>query len=227
MGSEYTAVCLCLVRATPLAAQTAYASTVIRMPESPAEPRVVHVVCATVRPDAPPEAIAHALELARAMDGAPGARRVLCGADAGLVVAATWLDGRAALEPFAASPPHMAFVMRGLAPCIRGMWSAGVETDAGPPDAADALWVFAVRDAETLYEWQVRDLVQAVEALPGHAAAGPTFEERDRYRAGGVVALAAAEVGPFRAALAAARAAWGDLAELITEGFVLLEPARA
>lgn len=202
-------------------------STVVAMPESSAEPRVVHVVCATVRPDASREAVAKALELARAMDGAPGARRVLCGADAGLVIAATWLDGHAALEPFAASPAHMAFVMRGLAPCIRGMWSAGVETDAGPPDAADALWAFALRDAETLYEWQVRDLVQAVEALPGHAAAGPTFEERDRYRAGGVVALAADEVEPFRAALAAARVAWGDLAGLVTEGFVTFGPARA
>ncbi len=197
------------------------------MPESPTEPRVVHVVCATVRPDAPAEAVAHALELARAMDGAPGARRVFCGADAGLVVAATWLDGRAALEPFAASPPHMAFVMRGLAPCIKGMWSAGVETDAPPPEAVDALWVFAVRDSDSLYEWQIRDLVRAVDTLPGHAAAGPTFEERDHYRAGGVVALAAAEVEPFHAALAAARAAWGDISDLLTEGFVRLGPARA
>lgn len=194
------------------------------MTRPPTEPRVVHVVCAAVRPDAPAEAITQALELAHAMDRAPGARRVLCGADAGLIVAVTWLDGRAALEPFAASPPHMAFVMRGLAPCIRGMWSAGVETDAAPPDAVGALWVFALRDSETLYEWQVRDLVQAVATLPGHVAAGPTFEERDRYRAGGVVALTGAEVEPFRAALAAARETWGDIAELVVEGFVTLEP---
>ena len=195
--------------------------------ESVIEPRVVHVVCAMVKPDAPAEAVDHALDLARAMTGAPGTRRVLCGADAGLVVAATWLDGRAALEPFAASPPHMAFVMRGLAPCIRGMWSAGVETDAPPPEAAAALWVFGVRDSETLYEWQVRDLAEAVDALPGYAAAGPTFEERDRYRAGGVVALAADEVEPFRVALDAARATWGDVAALITDGFVMLDGSGA
>ena len=201
------------------------------MPEPPAEPaaepRVVHIVCATVKPDAPAEAVAHALDLARAMAGAPGARRVLCGADAGLVVAATWLDGRTALEPFAASPPHMAFVMRGLAPCIRGMWSAGVETDAPPPEVAAALWVFGVRDSETLYEWQVRDLAESVDSLPGHAAAGPTFEERDRYRAGGVVALTAGEIGPFRIALDAARATWGDIAALIIDGFVMLDGAKA
>jgi hypothetical protein len=185
------------------------------------------VVCATVRPDASPDAVAHALDLARAMDAAPGARRVLCGADGGTVVAATWLDGREALEPFAASPPHMAFVMRGLAPCIRGMWSAGVETDAPPPPSPAALWAFAVRDSETLYEWQVRDLVQAIEALPGRAAAGPTFEERDRYRAGGVVALAADEVGPFQATLVTARAAWGEVAGLLVEGFVRLSPDGA
>ena len=201
------------------------------MPEPPAEPaaepRVVHIVCATVKPDAPAEAVAHALDLARAMAGAPGARRVLCGADAGLVVAATLHDGRTALEPFAASPPHMAFVMRGLAPCIRGMWSAGVETDAPPPEVTAALWVFGVRDSDTLYEWQVRDLAEAVDALPGHAAAGPTFEERDRYRAGGVVALTAGEIGPFRIALDAARATWGDIAALIIDGFVMLDGAKA
>ncbi len=197
------------------------------MPEPTTEPRVVHVVCATVKPDAPADAVAYALELAHAMAQAPGARLVLCGADSGLVVAATWLDGRAALEPFAASPPHMAFVMRGLAPCIKGMWSAGVETDAPPPGDAAALWVFAVRDSETLYEWQVRDLAQAIDALPGHAAAGPTFEERDRYRAGGVIALTPDEIEPFRAALDAARPTWGDIAGLITEGFVRLDGGTA
>lgn len=197
------------------------------MPDLVVEPHVVHVVCATVKSDATAEAVAHALDLARAMAGAPGARRVLCGADAGLVIAATWLDGRAALEPFAASAPHMAFIMRGLAPCIRGMWSAGVETDAPPPEDAAALWVFGVRDSDMLYEWQVRDLAEAVDALPGHAAAGPTFEERDRYRAGGVVALAADEVEPFRVALDAARATWGDVAALITDGFVMLDSAGA
>lgn len=193
----------------------------------PAGPRVVHVVCATVRPDAPADAVEHALDLARAMDAAPGARRVLCGADGGVVVAATWLDGRAALEPFAASPPHMAFVMRGLAPCIRGMWSAGVETDAPPPEAPAALWAFAVRDAETLYEWQVRDFVLAVEALPGHAAAGPTFEERDRYRAGGVVALSSGDAETFQAVLTTARGTWGEIAGLLVEGFVWLPPDGA
>lgn len=197
------------------------------MPESLTEPRVVHVVCATVRPDAPSGAVAHALALAHAMTQAPGARRVLCGANADLVVAATWLDGRSALEPFAASPPHMAFVMRGLAPCIKGMWSAGVETDAPPPEDTAAIWVFAVRDSETLYEWQVRDLVQSIEALPGHPAAGLTFEERDRYRAGGIVALTAGEIETFRAALDAARATWGDVAALLTDGFVLLDAKGA
>ena len=197
------------------------------MLELPAAPRVVHVVCATVKPDAASEAVALALDLARGLSAAAGARWVLCGADSGLIVAATWLDGREALEPFAASPPHMAFVMRGLAPCIQGMWSAGVETDAPPPESAAALWVFAVRDSEALYEWQVRDLVHALATLPGHAAAGPTFEERDRYRGGGVFALAAAEIEPFRIALDSARAGWGDIAALLTEGFVRLDAARA
>jgi hypothetical protein len=42
-----------------------------------------------------------------------------------------------------------------------------------------------------------------------------------------VVALAPDEIGPFRTALDAARATWGDVAALITDGFVMLDGAKA
>ena len=181
---------------------------------------IVHVVCATLRPDAADEAVTHALARAGALEGAPGARRSFAGRNAEQIVAVTWLDGRDALEPFAASPAHMAFVMRGLAPCIRGMWSAAVECDIDPPEAVASLWVFALQSAETLFEWQVRDLLEVVATLPGTAAAGPTVEERERYRAGGAVCLAAGDEHAFGAALAEARLAWGDIAAAIVEARV-------
>lgn len=187
---------------------------------------IVHIICATLRPDASEEAVAHALTLGRALPEADGVRSAVLGRTADRLVAVTWLEGREALEPFAASPVHMAFIMRGLAPCIAGMWSAGVETDTSPPAAPAALWVFALRSVETLFEWQVRDLLASVDALPGRAAAGPTVEERDRYRAGGVVCLERDDLDAFEDALTSARGGWGALAESLVEAKVEVVPLR-
>ena len=180
---------------------------------------VVHVICATLRQDAPAGSVDTAVVRARAMSAAPAVLRTVAGHTDGVILTATWVADRTALEVFAASPEHMAFVMRGLAPCISGMWSAAAETDAAPPAEVAALWVFAVRNAESVFEWQVRDLLQALTALPGHLAAGATFEERDRYRAGGVVTVPPGGIEAFQAALTSARAGWGDLGAQVVEAF--------
>lgn len=185
---------------------------------------IVHVICATLKPDATEDAVAHAIHLGRALPEASGVRHALLARGADRLVAVTWLEGRDALEPFAAAPVHMAFIMRGLAPCIAGMWSAAVESDVAPPPAAHALWVFALRSVDTLFEWQVRDLLASVASLPGAAAVGPTVEERERYRAGGVVCLDAAGVATFDGALATARSGWGSLAESLVEAKVEVIP---
>lgn len=180
---------------------------------------VVHVICATLRQDAPTGSVDTAVERALAMTAAPAVLRTVVAHTDGVILTATWVADRTALEVFAASPEHMAFVMRGLAPCISGMWSAAAETDAAPPAEVDALWVFAVRNAESVFEWQVRDLLHALKALPGDLAAGTTFEERDRYRAGGVVAVPPGGIEAFQTTLAAARPAWGDLGAQVVEAF--------
>jgi hypothetical protein len=177
---------------------------------------VLHLVAARFKPDADAPGREHAVALAYALRDADGVEAVIVAASEQRIIVATWLTGRAALEPFAASPMHMRFVMRGLAPVISGMWSASVETSAGPPAAPAALWVFALGTTD-VFEWQVRDLLQSVDALPGHPATGPTVEERDRYRAGGAVALAFDEVGPFEGTLRERRAEWSGLAEAIEE----------
>ena len=185
---------------------------------------IVHVICAMLRSDASEEAVADAVRLGRMLLRAHGVRHALLGRAGDRLVAATWLDGRDALEPFAASPVHMAFIMRGLAPCIRGMWSAAIESDVEPPADTEAIWVFALQSIDTLFEWQVRDLLQAVGALPGAAAVGVTVEERERYRAGGVVCLAPRDAAAFDAAIASARAAWEPLAASLVEAKVEVIP---
>ena len=172
---------------------------------------VLHVIAASLRPDLPDDLVASTLAKARALRTAPSAEAGLVARSGSSVIVATWLDGRGGLEPFAASPPHMEFVMRGLAPSISSMWSAGVEVAM--------LWAFAVRTADTAFEWQVRDVLASMERLPAVVAAGPTFEERDRYRAGGVACVRAGEIEAFRAALDEVRADWGEMRPHIVESF--------
>lgn len=180
---------------------------------------VVHVISATLRSDLPGEVVASTLTRARALRDAPGARTVLVAHTTEAVIVATWLPGRAEMEAFAASPPHMEFVMRGLAPSITGMWATAVETAAPPPLPGDvaALWAFAVRSAETVFEWQVRDVLASIAQLPAKLAAGPTFEERDRYRAGGVACIPTTGRDAFTSALATARHGWGEMAPHVVE----------
>lgn len=186
---------------------------------------VLHVVTGRLPADAGEDArLAAAIELGAALVDAPGVQAALLGRSAGHLVSACWLDDPAALEPFAASGPHMAFVMRGLAPLVRGMWSVSVATASPPPGATAALWAFAIPERPGIFEWEVRKLLDAVVALPGRAAAGPSVEERERFRAGGVVALRAEERVPFEAALHAARSGWPDFAAEIEEALVRVLP---
>jgi hypothetical protein len=189
-----------------------------------AVPGLIHIVAATFREDAPRDGVAAAISRASALRSAPGVLEVVIGCSDEQLVVVTWLAGREELEEFAASREHMSFVMQGLAPVIRGMWSAAVETDTSPPSTApSALWAFAVPEREGVYEWQVRELLDEVDALPGTAATGQTVEERERFRAGGVVAPPVAD-GDFQAQLAAMRRRWLEVVGAIEEALVPVLP---
>lgn len=185
--------------------------------ELPVAAGLLHVVCASLRADLDGGAREGARALARELVAAPGARTVIVGESATHLLVATWLSGRDALEGFAASPQHMAFIMRGVAAVTSGMWSAAVESGAAPPREGDleALGVFGLRasaEGAQLYEWQVRALIDELERLPAAVAAGPTFEERDRFRAAGAFAIPAGGRVAFETALAGLDAA-RDLGE--------------
>lgn len=173
-------------------------------------PGLLHVVCARLRPDIDAAVLEQATALACGLRDAEGARASMVARSAEELLTATWLDGREALEPFAASEAHMAFIMRGVAQVTNGVWSAAVEVDAPPPEEAHALWLFALRGGDDVYEWQVQDLLQQIEALPGTAAAGPTFEERDRFRAAGAIAVRAQDTRRFEDAVELMLAEWRE-----------------
>jgi hypothetical protein len=178
---------------------------------------LVHVVCAALRTDLEGGAVEAARGFALELAEAPSALATVVGQSPTHLLVATWLESRDALEAFAASPAHMAFIMRGVARVTSGMWSAAAEIETAPPLEADAgaLFVFGLRgtaDGPQLYDWEVRALLDGFAALPGTTAAGPTFEERDRFRAAGAVVIPAALEQGFGEAFAAAEAGWGAAA---------------
>ncbi len=165
---------------------------------------VVHVIAAALRPNGDPEAVGHASRAALALAGAPGVSASHAGRSPTHLVAAVWLIDAVALEPFAASPAHMNFVMRGLAPVISGMWSVSATVERAAPRSVPAgLWAFALPGADGVFEWQVQRQLELIRESPGEAWVGPTVEERERYRAGGVVLLGAEEFERFEDGAAA------------------------
>ena len=192
-------------------------------------PSLLHVVAAALRADVPGDAVDDATRLASDLADAEGARAVLVGRDDEHLVTATWLEGREAMEPFAASAAHMAFIMSGVAPVTSGVWSAAVETSTPPPRSAASLWVFGLRTADDVYEWQVRELLADVEALPGTSACGPTFEERDRLRAAGAVCVGAGAGGSreeLAAALSGLTGRWSEIAASLSTVLVPVVAVR-
>lgn len=166
---------------------------------------VVHTLAARLRPEADRALLEGATSAAQELRSAPGVVATRVGCSDSHLVAAAWLPDPGALEPFAASPPHMNFVMRGLAPLIEGMWSISVDTDRDAPAAgAASICALALPEAPGIFEWQVRRQLEAIDALPGIAWLGPTVEERERYRAGGVVLLDSAAAESFADQLDAA-----------------------
>jgi hypothetical protein len=186
-------------------------------------PGLLHLVVATFREDPPGDAVDAAVARARDLEVAPGVLAVLIGTSEDRLAVATWLPGREALEQFAASTVHMSFIMQGLAPVVRGMWSAAVETEAAPPATRPAhVWAFALPEREGIFEWQMRELLDDLDALPGAAATGPTVEERERFRAGGIVCFD--DELSFRAALDALRERRHDLVAGMQDALVTVLP---
>ena len=181
---------------------------------------VLHLVVAGLRDELNEAERDELAALASALASAEGVQATLAACSPGELITATWLGSADDLEAFASSAPHLRFVLEGVARHSTGMWSAAASVEAGPPPAVGdlaTLWAFGLPAEPPAFEWQVRDLLAAIDALPGRAAAGPTTEERERFRAAGVVLVPAEQTGQFDQALGEARSSWGELGESLRE----------
>ena len=181
---------------------------------------LLHLVVAGLRPDATDADRDHATKLARDLAAIEGVQACVVGRSEAALTAAVWIDRRDRIEGFAAAPEHMRFVIEGVANATSGMWSASIALDAAAPPPAEgvrALWAFALPAEPPAFEWEAQELLSAITTLAdadGGATAvyaGPTVEEREQFRAGGVV-LAGDDADALSARVEAAQAGWGALA---------------
>lgn len=182
---------------------------------------LLHLVVAALRPDATENDRDHATSLARGLAGIDGVQACVVGRSETALTAAVWIDRRDRIEGFAAAPEHMRFVIEGVANATSGMWSASIALDAAEPPPASgarALWAFALPAEPPAFEWEAQELLSAIGTLgdadDGAIAvfAGPTVEEREQFRAGGVVLTADGDAEALSQRIEAAQAGWGALA---------------
>ena len=180
---------------------------------------LLHLVVAALRPDAADADRERAASLARGLAGIDGVEACVVGLGESALTAAAWIDRRDRIESFAAAPEHMRFVIEGVANATSGMWSASIALDAAaPPPAADgmrAMWAFALPADPPAFEWEARELLTSIATLDDGATtvhAGPTVEERERFRAGGLILASDADAAALSERVEGARAGWGPLA---------------
>ena len=185
---------------------------------------LLHLVVASLRPDAGAAERDRAVALAGELAQAPGVVAVATARSEAVLIAATWIEARDQLEAFASAPEHMRFVIEGVGRASSAIWSTSIASAAAdslgaglPPPEARTLWAFALPADPPAFEWQVQDLLAGVAALPADGGAlavyaGATVEEREQFRAGGLVLAADASASALAARLDEARAGWGPLA---------------
>ena len=183
---------------------------------------LLHLVVAALRPDAPDADRNRATSLAGNLATIDGVQASVVGRSDTALTAAVWIDRRDRIEGFAAAPEHMRFVIEGVAQATNGMWSASIALDAVDaldPGSVSALWAFALPAEPPAFEWEAQELLSAIGTLAdgnGDALAvfaGPTVEEREQFRAGGVVLATDGDAEALTRRIEEARAAWGPLAD--------------
>ncbi len=183
---------------------------------------LLHLVVAALRPDASDADRDRATSLAGNLATIDGVQACVVGRSETALTAAVWIDRRDRIEGFAAAPEHMRFVIAGVAQATNGMWSASIALDAAdapPAGSVGALWAFALPAEPPAFEWEAQELLSAIAGLAdseGDAlavVAGPTVEEREQFRAGGVVLATDGDAEALSQRIEEARAAWGPLAD--------------
>ena len=182
---------------------------------------LLHIINAKIKKSTFENEIFAALEKATAMSNISVVNAITSGLSDGSIGVGIWLDNTDDLETFAASEEHLVFIMQGLAPIIESLWSAAIDCNDSLPnrDKDFVFWLYAFPDHEGVFEWEIQKILNDIANLPGQSWTGTTIEERDHFRAGGIVLINKNEYENFAKKLKNSKSDWGALANSLTEEF--------
>jgi len=182
---------------------------------------LLHIINAKLKSSSSENEVLAALEKATAMNNIPVVNAIASGISNRSIGIGVWLDNTDDLETFAASEEHLIFIMQGLAPIIESLWSAAIDCNDSLPNKENdfIFWLYAFLDHEGVFEWEIQKMLNDISHLPGRSWEGVTVEERDRFRAGGIVLINKDEYEVFSKKLKNAKSDWGNLVNSLTEEF--------
>lgn len=162
--------------------------------DMPEQPSILHLLLVRLKPDLPAAAREVLTTEAAALAGIEGVAQASLVEGSGpgsthSLAFLVFLSDRAALEEFGTHPAHVRFLRRTLAPALESMASADVSVDQPPPDDYVAAYCFCVAFQPQVYDWQVRAYLEQIRSSLGQAGllcAGPSFDDRQEFRAAGV-----------------------------------------
>ncbi|MDI6856756.1 MAG: hypothetical protein QME71_00325 [Dehalococcoidia bacterium] len=111
-----------------------------------------------------------------------------------------YLADAAALERFGTDARYMRFLQQSFLPAVGDFVTMDIVIDDGPlPENRPSALCFCLNVAPATYDWQVRSLLERFIAAPGASAAslGMALNDRQPYRAGGVVYAPKGQIEAF------------------------------
>jgi hypothetical protein len=104
------------------------------------------------------------------------------------LASAVWLKDISSLEQYASAPEHLTFLLPNMSKIIKNIWTTRVLVENYPSSIKkDYALFFAIKNLIGNFEWEIIEYLDALSSLPGEIYSGRSFEERDQFRAAGVI----------------------------------------
>jgi hypothetical protein len=104
------------------------------------------------------------------------------------LVSAVWLKDLQALQDFATSPEHLNFMFSDMNKMITGIWTSRINiNNFHQTKPYTHAFIFGIKNLTGFFEWEIHSYMQAMNNLPGDIFSGNSLEQRDIFRAGGII----------------------------------------
>ena len=137
------------------------------------------------------------------------------------LVSAVWLKNLQSLQDFATSPEHLNFMFSDMNKMITGIWTSQINIDSiYEAKAFTHAFIFGIKNLTGFFEWEIHAYIQAMKALPGDIFSGNSLEQRDIFRAGGIVLLNADQKKIFEKQLSILNKKYQNIVSITNISFV-------